>query len=108
LRPANVIRAAGAEVVSGKPYPGASDTPTSSAVEPMDVLVVPITPTLDPVLGLYCDVEIGVPEGKADAFLTSYMPFIQLGLARYPPVGWLPQPSEMQLEIVPIHCTPSA
>jgi hypothetical protein len=28
-------------------------------------------------------VEIGVPEGKADAFLPSYMPFIQLGLARY-------------------------
>jgi hypothetical protein len=87
LRPQNIIRAGKENEVTvgvpGKLHPGASDSPTAANIEPLDVLVVPLRPELDPELGLYCDIELGVPRGKPDQFLPSYMPFVQLGLARY-------------------------
>ena len=69
--------------VPGTLFPGALDAPTPKDVAPLDVLVVPLKPILDAELGLYCDIELGVSKSKPDAFLPSYMPFVQLGLARY-------------------------
>ena len=87
LRPENIIRAGKEnEVTIGVPgmlHPGASDDPAAATIAPLEVLLVPLRPELDPELGLYCDIELGVPKGKPDQFLPSYMPFVQLGLARY-------------------------
>lgn len=87
LGPQNVIRWGKEDEVTvgvpGKLYPGALDTPKQDDDSPLDVLVVPMKPDLDPQLGLYCDIELGVPKAKPGQFLPSYMPFVQLGLARY-------------------------
>lgn len=54
-------------------------TDTGKRPAPHPVTIIAFTPELDPVLGLYCDIRLANPQGA----LFSYMPFIQLGLARY-------------------------
>ena len=106
LRPRNIIRAGAASpAVAGKLYPGASDSSIAETLKPLDVLVVPLEPVLDPELGLYCDIEIGTPGAATTDFLPSYMPFIQLGLVRYQPHAvdglQLSRPVEYTAQILP-------
>lgn len=61
--------------------PGADDFGGVPTAGSHTVRIVALTPQVDPDLGLYCDIEFG---GAAfDDALRSYMPFVQLGLARY-------------------------
>ena len=48
---------------------------------PLPVTILPFEPVTDTKLGLYCDIRFARPQGA----LFSYMPFLQLGLARYQP-----------------------
>lgn len=85
----------------------------SGATSTLSVEAVVIKPTLDPDLGLYCDLDIGLESSIAknnranctcnpEPFLTSYMPFVQLGLARYQehalmPTATAPETADLRL-----------
>ena len=94
LRPENIL---GKEVVRGlKLYTGTKErsSPASITNSTMTVDAAIVEPKLDPVLGLYCDIEIGEAsldpaeklkqdDARFDQFVAGYMPFVTLGLARY-------------------------